>query len=316
MPMRRRARLALPDMTPDFVTGPVQVRVPATSANLGPGYDCLGISLDLEDTLVGQIIPAGLEVQVLGEGADGVSLDESHLVVKAMRKAFAALGGQPPGIRLRCDNQIPHGRGLGSSSAAIVGGLLLARALVADGPRILADQALLELANEMEGHPDNVAPAISGGLVVSGQSPDRVWAVPAPLAQTIDAVVFIPSGQAATHHTRALLPDQVDHAEAAANTARAALLVVALGGATQHLLSATEDFLHQNYRAEAMPESHQLMTRLREHGHAAVISGAGPTVLCFNTTGDEGAAAIREFSPPGWRVRRVVLGGPGGRVLS
>jgi homoserine kinase len=308
--------LVSPDMPPHFVTKPVRVRVPATSANLGPGYDCLGISLDIEDHLEAEITPAGLEINVSGEGADGVSRDESHLVLRAMRKAFEELGAQPPGIKLNCHNQIPHGRGMGSSSAAIVGGLLLGRALVVDGERHLDQQRLLELATQMEGHPDNVAPAILGGFVVSGQSADTVWATTAQLSASLDAVVFIPSEEASTHSTRALLPETVDHADAAANTSRAALLVVALGGQPQHLMQATEDFLHQNYRASAMPDSLALVNSLREQGFAAVISGAGPTVLCFNESGDDGAAAIAAMAPAEWRVVRVALGGSGGRVLS
>ena len=309
-------RLDSPEMTPQFSNDPVRIRVPATSANLGPGYDCLGISLDIEDSLIAQVLPTGLEVTVHGEGADGVSLDESHLVIRAMRKAFEVLGGQPTGLRLTCHNQIPHGRGLGSSSAAIVGGLLLARSLVQGGEQLFPTQMMLELATEMEGHPDNVAPAILGGFVVSGQSADRVWATNAQLTAEVDAVVFIPDSEASTHSTRALLPTTIDHADASANTGRAALLMVALAGQPAHLLQATEDFLHQEYRATAMPESHELVGELRARGHAAVISGAGPTVLCFNISGDEGAAQISALAPNGWQVRRVVLGGPGGRVLS
>lgn len=303
-------------MEPDFVVGPVQVEVSATSANLGPGYDCLGVTLDIHDRLSAEVIPGVLEISVVGEGADEVILDDSHLVIKAMHKGFAALNAHPPGIRLHCNNEIPHSRGLGSSSAAIVGGLLLARALVVDGDHRLSEQRLLELANEMEGHPDNVAPAILGGLVVSGQSSEDVWATRAPLAADLDGVVFIPVSGASTHSTRAILPKRIDHADAAANTGRAALLLRALHEQPEHLLRATEDFLHQPYRAQAMPDSASLMAQLRAEGHAAVISGAGPTVLCFNNQGDDGAAQISRHVPPGWRVRRVVLGGPGGRVLS
>lgn len=303
-------------MEPDFVVGPVQVEVSATSANLGPGYDCLGVTLDIHDHLTAEVTPGVLEISVVGEGADEVRLDDSHLVIRAMHKGFAALDAQPPGIRLHCENEIPHSRGLGSSSAAIVGGLLLARSLVVDGDRNLSQQALLELANQMEGHPDNVAPAILGGLVVSGQSAEEVWATRAPIAADLDGVVFIPAAGASTHSTRAILPQTIDHADAAANTGRAALLLRALHENPEHLMRATEDFLHQPFRAQAMPESAALMARLRAGGHAAVISGAGPTVLCFNNRGDDGAAQISRHAPSGWRVRRVVLGGPGGRVLS
>jgi len=113
-----------------FVDGPVTVEVPATSANLGPGFDCLGLALELVDTLVGEVTPGGLEIEVEGEGSDEIDCDETHLVVRSMRAAFAALGEEPAGLHLRCTNRIPHSRGLGSSSAAIVGGIVLARALV------------------------------------------------------------------------------------------------------------------------------------------------------------------------------------------
>ncbi len=169
------------------------VSVPATSANLGPGFDSLGLALDLRDELEGELAGSGLVVEVTGEGSGVVPLDEDHLVVRAMRRAFDALGGQPTGLRLSCRNTIPHARGLGSSSAAIIGGLVLARALVDGGAERLDDAALLELAVAMEGHPDNVAPALHGGFVISGRD-DRgeVYAVGAPVDARVGAVLFVP----------------------------------------------------------------------------------------------------------------------------
>ncbi|MGO4255301.1 homoserine kinase [Marmoricola sp. RAF53] len=280
-----------------FVSGPVSVAVPATSANLGPGFDCLGLALDLHDQLTAEIAgPGVLEVEVVGEGAADLPRDERHLVVRSMRRAFEHAGVPQPGLRLRFENAIPQSRGLGSSSAAIVGGLALARALLTEGS-VLDDGALLVLANGIEGHPDNVAPALFGGFVVCGQDEDDVWADQAPIAAAVRAVVFVPPTGVSTEAARGLLPDQVPHAVAAANAGRAALLVAALGSAPHRLHRATEDFLHQSFRARAMPASYELVTRLRAEGHAAVISGAGPTVLVL-TTGD--AEALLAATPEGW----------------
>ena len=258
-----------------FVPGPVTVEVPATSANLGPGYDCLGLALELTDTLVGEVLDDGLEVHVDGEGED-LDRDESHLVVRAMRAAFEELGEHPPGLRLSCTNRIPHSRGMGSSSAAIVGGIVLARALVVDGgPRCSTTPSALALANRIEGHPDNVAPALLGGFVISGQADDEVWAQNAPVDPSISAVVLVPPYGVRTELARGLLPETVSHADAAANTGRAALLVAALGGRPELLLRATEDFLHQQQREPAMPESVALVDAAAFTGCAGGRLGGG-----------------------------------------
>ena len=298
-----------------FVTGPVTVEVPATSANLGPGYDCLGLALELSDTLVGEVLADGLEVTVEGEGADVVR-DESHLVVRAMRAAFELMGEQPPGLRLGCANRIPHSRGMGSSSAAIVGGIVLARALVADGAAMLDDKAALLLANRLEGHPDNVAPALLGGFVICGQAGEVVWAQNVPVDPSISAVVLVPPYGVRTDLARGLLPETVPHAEAAANAGRAALLVAALGGQTTMLLRATEDFLHQRQREPAMPESIALVADLRSQGVPAVVSGAGPTVLALIAAGvTPDADEVECLAPNGWQTSTQSVGGPGARVL-
>ncbi len=295
-----------------FVRGPVTVAVPATSANLGPGFDCLGLALELTDALVAEVLPGGLEVRVTGEGADEVAHDESHLVVRAMRAAFDELGGQPTGLRLTCTNRIPHSRGMGSSSAAIVGGIVLARALVEDGASRLTEAAALTLANRLEGHPDNVAAVLLGGFVISGQADGVVWAERSPVDASVSAVVFVPPHGVRTEVARGLLPETVPHADAAANSGRAALLVAALAGHPAHLLRATEDFLHQRQREPAMPESLALVDRLRSHGVAAVISGAGPTVLAFVTEDLEGVIG---HCPAGWQALEQRVGGPGAAVL-
>ncbi len=300
-----------------FAGGRVTVEVPATSANLGPGFDCLGLALELTDTLVGEVISSGLEVHVEGEGSDDVPRDEQHLVVRAMRATFAALGTQPPGLRLVCVNRIPHSRGMGSSSAAIVGGIVLARALAGKGAgEVFDDAAALALANLIEGHPDNVAPALLGGFVVSGQSGEEVWAQQAPVDPSVSAVVFVPPTGVRTEVARGLLPETVAHAAAAANSGRAALLVTALAGHPEQLLRATEDFLHQQQRAPAMPESIELLGALRADGVPAVISGAGPTVLAFIADGHgPSVAAVSEHRPAGWKVYRQRVGGRGATVL-
>jgi homoserine kinase len=295
-----------------FVDGPVTVQVPATSANLGPGFDCLGLALELSDTLVGEIVPAGLEVRVAGEAADEVPLDEHHLVVRSMRAAFAAMDVRPPGLHLACTNRIPHSRGLGSSSAAIVGGIVLARSLVEGGAARFDDAAVLSLANLIEGHPDNVAPALLGGFVISGQAGEAVWAQQSPVDPSISAVVFVPPHGVRTEVARGLLPETVPHAAAAANAGRAALLVAALAGHPEQLWRATEDFLHQQQREPAMPESLALVAQLRRQGVPAVVSGAGPTVLAFVTTDAE---AVADLGPAGWRTMPQVVGGRGVTVL-
>lgn len=284
-----------------FVEGPVGVSVPATSANLGPGFDSLGLALDLRDELEAEVRVSGLVVEVEGAGADDVPRDERHLVVRSMRRAFDLLGGQPTGLRLSCRNVVPHARGLGSSSAAIVAGVVLARALVAGGELLLDDDALLRLAAEIEGHPDNVAPALLGGFTISGKEGDAFYAVGAPVDPRVGAVVLVPPTPVSTEVARGLLPPTVPHGEAAADAGRAALLVAALGGRPEHLLLATRDYLHQSYRRPAMPESVDLVEALRADGVPAVISGAGPTVLAF-VDGPEGPTtrAVLGRAPAGW----------------
>ncbi|GIH70517.1 homoserine kinase [Sphaerimonospora thailandensis] len=280
----------------------VVVRVPATSANLGPGFDSLGLALDLYDEVEAAVLDADgarlrdVRVEVEGEGAGTGELDrgESHLIVKAMRTTFDRMGVvQPSGIRLRCRNRIPHARGLGSSSAAICAGVLAARALapaLADGAagavRPLPDDEVFALATELEGHPDNVAPCLAGGLTIawtdqSGAS-SMVKVTP---HEDVRPVVLIPDFRLSTEEARGLLPKDVPHADAAFNAGRAALLVAALTQRPEPglLLAGTEDRLHQDHRASAMPRTAELVRGLRAAGVPAVVSGAGPTVLVFMT---------------------------------
>ena len=266
---------------PAFRAAPVRVRVPATSANVGPGFDAFGLALGLYDDVVARISDSGLHVDVAGEGAEDVPRDRRHLVVRAMRATFEALGGQPRGIELVCANRIPHSRGLGSSAAAIVAGVMAARSLVLGGREKLDDAATLALATRLEGHPDNVAACLLGGFTIAWTTESGPRVVRLQPSAGLTPVAFVPSTKASTAKVRKLLPETVPHADASANASRAALLVHALTAAPDLLLAATEDRLHQPYRASAMPRSASLVARLRADGIPAVVSGAGPTVLAF-----------------------------------
>jgi homoserine kinase len=271
---------------PSFRAAPAKVRVSASSANLGAGFDSLGLALELYDVLAAQVADEKcLEVDLAGEGAEELRRDAKNLVVKSMNTAFDHMGGRPRGLRLSCANSIPHSRGLGSSSAAIIGGMALARALVLGGHERLPDEKMLQLATEIEGHPDNVAAALYGGATIAWLGEEGARAVRVSPHPEISAVAFIPNAGISTSKARRLLPDTVPHADAARNAGRAALLVEAIEHHPEFLFDATEDSLHQQYRREAMPRSLSMVTKLRAAGFAAFVSGAGPTVLLLHTTG-------------------------------
>ena len=277
---------------PTFKANPIQVQVPATSANLGPGFDSFGLAFGMYDRYVAQILDeGGLDIDVTGEGSDEVPLTDKNLLVKAMYKGFDFLGGKPKGLAVRALNVIPHGRGLGSSGSAIIGGLVLARSLVLTGTDKMSDEALLNLANEMEGHPDNVAAALYGGATIAWQDLVNGKAIAhsihLPPDPRIKVMAFIPSTPLATKKARTMLPATIPFADAQRNTTNAALMTHAITVRPDLLFAATEDFLHQRYREEAMPASFALMTKLRAAGVAAFISGAGPTVLALHTEGEE-----------------------------
>lgn len=300
-----------------FVTGPVTVRVPASSANLGPGFDTLGLALSLYDEITVEVTDdsvsdgeQGLEFSIEGEGAENVPRDRTHLVVSSMNRAFGVLRERPRGLRMHCRNVIPHGRGLGSSAAAIVGGLVAARALVDGGEAKLDDDALLALANEIEGHPDNVGAALLGGLTIAWTAGGVGKAI--RLEVKADVVVFIPPVAVSTHTARGVLPAKVSHVDAAANAGRAALLVAALvGGRSDVLFAATEDRIHQDYRAPEMPASHEFMSSLRADGIPAIISGAGPTVLAFAAGSD-----LSTYTPTGWAYLELGVDSEGATLTS
>jgi homoserine kinase len=290
----------------------VRVRVPATSANLGPGFDALGLALARHDVVeVRALASDEVVVHVEGEGAGEVPGDESHLVVRALREALDVAGAPRTGLHLTCVNRIPHGRGLGSSASAVVAGILAARALVAD-PAVLDDATVLRLAGAIEGHPDNAAPALLGGATVAwveGGPVRGARAVRLEVHPDVRATVLVPSARLATSRARGVLPETVPHTDAAFNAGRAALLVEALTRRPDLLLEATDDRLHQEYRADVMPASAELVRALRAEGLAATVSGAGPTVLVLADAGQVGEVA-RVTSGlvgglPGWTVQPV-----------
>lgn len=287
------------------------VRVPATSANLGPAFDCAGLALTLHDVVEFSLAPSGLAVEVAGIGAGDLPTDETHLVVRAFRAACDELGWAPAGLRVAATNGIPQGRGMGSSAAAVVAGVMGAWSLCPDVETVDCN-AVLELVTELEGHPDNVAACLFGGATLSWTGEHGTVADTLPVSPEILPVVLVPAGTLSTHAARRLLPEFVPHADAAFNAGRAALLVHALIGEPGMLLAATEDRLHQRQRAEAMPETLALVDRLRAEGHAAVVSGAGPSVLVLlrrhpdDPAGNPaGAVRVREvaaLTPSGWSV--------------
>lgn len=268
----------------------VRVRVPATSANLGPGFDSLGLALGRYDTIDVRVLASGgVAVEVSGEGSADLPAGEDHLVVRAVRAALDHVGAPPVGLELTCTNVIPHGRGMGSSAAAVVAGIVAARMLVAD-PEALDDTVALRLATDLEGHPDNAAPALLGGMTVAWCPPAGARAVAVPVHPDIDPVVLVPDVRCATRTARGVLPATVPHTDAAFTAGRAALLVHALSRQPDVLLDATADRLHQDYRASVMRPTWDLVQALRDQGQAAVVSGAGPSVLVLERQGDHAVA--------------------------
>ncbi|WP_407709642.1 homoserine kinase [Arthrobacter nitrophenolicus] len=300
----------------------VTVRVPATSANLGPGYDSLGLALALHDTLTVESLDTDeLVFDLRGEGADTLPRDASHLVIRAMDAAFERLGFRHGGLKVTAENVNPHGRGLGSSASAVVAAVSAANAMVPAGSQRGQDW-ILQLTSELEGHPDNVAPAIFGGLALSWQDSDQYSSTNATVAGSVIPIVAVPDFELSTEAARALLPASVGHHAAAMNSGRAALLIHALTQKPEFLLAGTEDYLHQSYRAEAMRPSAALIAALRAAGHAAVVSGAGPTVLVLANGEDEAAQAlafIESFTAAntpdvGWRVLKLAVDVEGAKV--
>lgn len=288
--------------------------VAASSANLGPGFDSLGLALSLYDEIIVETTESGLQLEVEGEGAGQVPLDATHLVVRAIEAGLQATGHRAGGLIVRCRNEIPHSRGLGSSAAAVVGGLAVVNGLVAQaGSDPLTEDRLIQLASEFEGHPDNAAAAVLGGAVVSWTETDdegrpRYRAVPVRVHPDIRLFPAVPQQRSSTAETRAVLPEQVSHLDARFNLSRAALLVVALSERPDLLMTATEDVLHQPQRAAAMPASAEYLQLLRRCGVAGVLSGAGPTVLGMSSAVGLPDEVLEYGTAHGFTVREMSVG--------
>jgi homoserine kinase len=298
----------------------VEVSVPASSANLGPGFDSVGCALGVWDTCRATVTGRpGLVVTVAGEGEGAVPLDATHLVHRAMQAAWAELGVEPPaGLALDCRNAVPHGRGVGSSATAIVTGIVAAQGLHDLSRGLPGDDVDLRFANSLasrlEGHPDNASASVHGGATLSWTDDDGIGTttVHLPVHPDVEPVVFAPDAQLSTAKARSVLPQQVRLADAAANSARAALLTHALGSAPEHLHAATREWLHQEARRSSYAESMDLVDALRSAGHAAVVSGAGPSVLVLTVR--DRVADVREFGGAGWRVLTPGIPPHGARV--
>jgi homoserine kinase len=281
---------------------PVRVRVPGSSANLGPGYDAVGLALGFHDEVeVTATSSTGVEVHVEGEGADRVGAGEDHLVVRAVRSTLDRVGADQTGLVLRCRNGVPHGRGIGSSAAAVVAGVIAVRGLL-ERPDLLDDITALEVASDMEGHPDNASASLLGGMTVGWSGPGGARAVRVEPHPDLVAVVAVPDGELSTARARAMLPGLVPHADAAFTAGRAALLVEAVTRRPQLLLVATQERLHQAYRAPAMPATATLVEELRSLGLAAVVSGAGPSVLVLGLASDDVQRRVCDAADATWRV--------------
>jgi homoserine kinase len=287
--------------------------VAASSANLGPGFDSIGLALSLYDEIIVETIDSGLVVEVDGEGAGQLALGPEHLVVQAVQRGLVAAGVDAPGLVVRCHNAIPHSRGLGSSAAAVVGGLAAVNGLVAQaGSTPFSETELIQLSSEFEGHPDNAGAAVLGGAVVSwidsSSEPPGFWAVPLRLHPDIHLFPAIPEERSLTAETRVLLPAQVSHYDARFNVSRAALLVIALTERPDLLMAATEDVLHQPQRAPAMPVSAEYLRLLRRCKVAAVLSGAGPAVIALSTESELPAEALEYGAANGFTVSEMSAG--------
>ncbi|MGO1539082.1 MAG: homoserine kinase [Leucobacter sp.] len=285
----------------------LRVHVPATSANLGPGFDTLGLALAQSDELtVTTRERPGITVSVTGVGAGEVPSDETNLVARSIAHVYERLGRTLPGLDISANNQIPHGRGMGSSGSAIVAGVMAAAGLLEtdlDHPVVLSEDELLGFATELEGHPDNVAPALFGGVTIAWTSPSGPRFKRLLVHRGVSPLVLVPTFTMSTELARSLQPKHVPHEDAVFNVSRSALLVAALTQSPELLFEATEDRLHQDYRAEAMPQTRDLIRALRDAGHAAVVSGAGPSILVLAADPAERLAAeqLAQAHDPEWR---------------
>ncbi len=296
----------------------VTVRVPATTANLGPGFDTLGMSLAVYDELqVTALAEPGAVVEVHGVGEGEVPTDETNLVVRSIAHTFAAVGQELPGLSLVAHNTIPHGRGMGSSGAAIVSGIMAAKGLL-EGVVEFDAELLLKLATELEGHPDNVAPALFGGLTITWMTPEGPRFKKLMVHRGVSPLVAVPERTMSTALARSLQPESVPHEDAIFNVSRSALLIAALVQSPELLLAATEDKLHQSYRASAMPETDALIQVLRANDLAAVVSGAGPSILVLGSDPSQrlrAAELVAEHAQSPWECLMLAVDFRGATVV-
>jgi homoserine kinase len=287
----------------------LSVRAPATSANLGPAFDAAGLALDWWDELEVRRAPVDA-IRVSGEQAELLPTGRDNLVAVAMRRLAEAAGAPLPPLHLSVVKGFPLGRGFGSSAAAVVLGLVAARELVAPD---LPEAELLALACELEGHPDNAAPCLHGGATLAWVEDGRPRWRALPTHPDLVAVALVAPEPMATSEARRLLPERVPFAVAAHTGARSAMLGLALAGDAELLLPATEDLLHQPERLAHIPDAAKLLERLRSAGHAAFVSGAGPSllILCPRPAAPGALAdaeeAVAATGADGWRIRRLEL---------
>jgi homoserine kinase len=297
----------------------VTVKVPATTANLGPGFDTLGLALSLYDELEVSVSEnPGARVTVIGVGEGEVPTDETNLVVRTIIHTFERYGQPVPGLDLTAHNSIPHGRGLGSSGAAIVSGIMAAKGLL-EGVVEIDSDALLDIATELEGHPDNVAPALFGGLTIAWMSEGTPRHKKLMVHRGVSPLVFVPESTMSTALARSLQPESVSRQDAIFNVSRSSLLIAALIQSPELLLDATEDKLHQSYRASAMQETGDLIKLLRDHGLAAVVSGAGPSILVLGSDPAQrtyAAELVAAHSTTPWQPLMLAVDFKGATVIS
>ena len=296
----------------------VQVKVPATSANLGPGFDTLGLAQSFYDELQVEVV-AGSEVtvEVHGEGAGEVPTDGSNLVATTIKYVFDRYQQPMPGLKLIAHNVIPHGRGMGSSGAAVVSGIMAAKGLL-EGIVEIPTSELLDIATELEGHPDNVAPALFGGLTIAWEDESGPHHKKLFVHRGVSPLELVPAHKMSTALARSLQPESVPHDDAVFNVSRSALLIAALTQSPELMMAATEDRLHQDYRAKAMPETYELIQLMRSHGHAAVVSGAGPSVLVLASDPAERLDAVKLAAEkyPQWQALLLAVDFKGATVIT
>ena len=291
------------------------VRVPATTANMGPGFDSFGMALRYYDEVEVRPIVGTTRVHVEGAGEGAVPTGDDNLVVRALRAGLDAVGAPQAGFEMHCVNRIPHGGGMGSSASAVVAGLMLARGLLSEPLALPADE-VFRIATGFEGHPDNVAPAVFGGATVAWTEADGApRAAPMPVDGSLPVSLLVPppATRLSTEEARRALPDSVPRTDALFNTSRAAVLMLALAGRPELLMAGTEDRLHQEYRRSVLPASMAVMDSLRGQGYPAVISGAGPTVLVLADIAQQTRFTLERH---GWTVLGPGIANPGPETAS